>query len=361
LQNASVFRLRVPGSGNRIELLDFMRGTGMLLVLLHHSDLPGNLSHWILSFHMPYLFLLSGYTLYLRPPAGPFRTFLCSRFLRLIVPYFLFEGLNLFVWSASLYLQGGWQDVTDAAAAILACLNTEGYTGYYGRLWFWPCMFISDLLFYCIHRLSPRKQIAQRIYLPVMIAAMLLLSWITCRRLPFRLPFTADTAFMATVFLLAGYLLGPRITWLIQKTHLLADIGLLLLSLAAMFWSVPRCGGSLMMFINQYGHYGYSVCAAFSGTLCFLLFSKWLYGVLAGRDSLKSIVLWYGYNSLATFPVHLSVKMWIYQTFPLSFRQWYILLPAMFLLNIPIVNVITRFFPFMLGKLPYIQKKKSSV
>lgn len=91
----SIFHIREPQSANRIELLDFLRGAGMLLVLLHHSDIPQG--KWILTFHMPLLFLLSGYTMYLRPHSAGFQTFITGRFLRLVVPYFLFEGLNLAV------------------------------------------------------------------------------------------------------------------------------------------------------------------------------------------------------------------------------------------------------------------------
>lgn len=359
MKTPSVFQIHTPGAANRIELLDFLRGAGMLLVLTHHSDLPGNPAHWILAFHMPFMFLISGYTMHLRPHLGQFKNFLLNRFLRLIVPYFLFEGLNLLVWSVSLYLQGGWQDVTEAVSAVLSCLNTEGYTGYYGRLWFWPCMFVSDIFFYGILRCSPRKPGAQKIYLLGMILAMFGISWYTSKMLSFRLPFTIDTAFMATGFLLTGYLFGQAITWLIRKEHFPADMVVLLLSILVMSLSVSRCGSSFMMFINHYGHYGYSIGAAYSGILAFMILTKWLYSMLPKESAVKSIILWYGYNSLATFPIHLSVKIWIYQTFPIAYRQWYILFPAMFFLNIPLVNLVTRYCPFMLGKFPSLRKRET--
>ena len=355
----SIFQIRSSVSKNRVELLDFIRGAAMLLVLIHHSDLSNNAGDWILAFHMPFLFLLSGYTMYLRPHPDRFSTFFVSRFQRLVVPYFLFEGLNLFVWSASLFLQGGWQDVSEAVTAVLACVNTEGYTGYYGRLWFWPCLFVSDMYFYWILKICPRQEKAKTVFLLAMITAMLGLSWFTCRRLPFRLPFTADTAFMATAFLLTGYLFGRRYHWLIHQKHGKADALILILSLLALVWTISSGRSACMMFINAYGHFGYTLCAAFSGILAVTVLIKHLYGFLKDRESLKSIVLWYGYNSLAVFPVHLSVKIFIYQMFPLSWRQWYILFPAMFLFSIPLVNLITRYCPFMLGKIPFLSRKKT--
>lgn len=43
----------------RDALVDFLRGAAMLLVLLHHSGCP--LGPYILAFHMPHFFVLSGY------------------------------------------------------------------------------------------------------------------------------------------------------------------------------------------------------------------------------------------------------------------------------------------------------------
>ena len=309
---------------------------------------------------MPLMFLLSGYTMSLHPHFSGFSTFVRNRFMRLIVPYFLFEGCNLLVWSASLYFQGGWQDVTEAVRAILTCANTDGYTGYYGRLWFWPCMFVSDIFFYGIVKCAPRSQVLRRIYLFASIPVMLVCSWVTCRMIPGKLPFTVDTAFMATAFLLSGYLLGQPITWLIREKHLPADILILALSLLVMRQSVLTDQTMCMMFINVYGHYGYTLCAAYGGIVAFLILTKWFYGLCRSANFVKSFVLWYGYHSLCTFPIHLSIKMWIYYCFPLSCRRWYVILPAMLLFNTPLVNLITEYAPFMLGKISFPRKKHTS-
>lgn len=338
------------GSENRIELLDFLRGTGMLLVVVHHSDIPHGV--WILLFHMPYLFFLSGYTTFLRSKQPPFFRFLKGRFCRLVIPYFLFEGANLAVWTASLILQGGWQDLSEALTAIVTCVNTEGYTGYYGRLWFWPCMFLSDILFYWIRRLAPREAGFRKAYHFLMIAVLIGISWITTRVLPFRLPFTADTAFMAAAFLLAGYALGKQVTWLLQKSHLLLDLALLVVSLYLMRIAYLDGYAACLMYTNKFGPYPATLCAAFTGIIAWLILSKWLYRLCDGSRFVKSFVLWYGYHSLCTFPAHFSVKMCFFLNVPVHMRQWYYMLPVMLILNIPVVNLITRYFPFMLGKFP---------
>lgn len=355
---SSIFHIRESQKSNRNELLDFLRGAGMLLVVLHHSDIPHG--KWILAFHMPLLFLLSGYTRYLRPQPVSMRQFISVRFFRLVVPYFLFEGLNLAVWSGCLILQGGWQDLSEAATAILSCLNTVGYTGYYGRLWFWPCMFVSDILFSVILKIAPRKNRPQQAFLGIMIIVTLCISWLTCNVLPVRLPFTMDTAFMATAFLLMGYLFGRQIQWLVEKSHFGADICILIVSLLLMHHLVLHGQSAMLMYENQYGHYANTVLAACSGIAAFLILAKWLYGFCGKTGVGKSLVLWYSYHSLCTFPVHLSIKMFIWEVLPISLRRWYFQLPAMLLVNIPLVNCITKYFPFLLGNFSFLRKKSSA-
>ena len=350
----NIFRIKQQGASARLELPDYLRGMAMLLVLLHHAGVP--YGEWILAFHMPFLFALSGYMEAILPRKRTFLPYLMNRCLRLLVPYFLFEGINLAVWSASLILQGGWQDLSEAAKAILICQNTMEYTGYYGRLWFLPCMFVSDMLFFFIKKLSGGRKAV----LWISAAAMLGLSWCTCYLLPGRLPFTVDTACMATAFLIFGYALGEKISWLLNKKHLLADILILGVMLMVMRVSVLYGRGYCLMFINNYGPFVWSVLAAFSGSAAFLVIAKWLYPLIKKMRSGMDLVLWYGCNSLATFPVHLSVKMWTFNSLDGYLWPWYALLAVIFLLNIPIVNFITQYLPFMLGKFP-VRKKKTVI
>lgn len=346
-----IFSVKQPSGTGRLELPDFLRGSAVLLVVLQHAG--GPLSNWILAFHMPLLFLLSGYTTFLTNKPKPFVTFLKGRFLRLIVPYFLFEGLNLGVWSAEQILQGSWQDLSEAAVAILACLNTEGYTGYYGRLWFFPCMFVADILFYGIRRVCGERKIAMW----CCGAGLLVLSWITCRRLPYRLPFTLDSGCLAAVFLLAGYLLGGPIRLLLDSRSKVRDCLLLVLFLPVLWFSVDRGRAFCLMYVNQYGPYFWMLAAALSGSGAFLILSKWLYAAVNRSGRGKDIILWYGRRSLATFPVHLSIKIALLTLWPNV--HWLVMLAAMLLLNIPVVNFFEEYLPIFTGRFPVRRRSKA--
>lgn len=55
----NIFAIRQTSISSRDEQIDFLRGGAMIFVLFHHSGFP--LGGYILAFHMPLFFVLSGY------------------------------------------------------------------------------------------------------------------------------------------------------------------------------------------------------------------------------------------------------------------------------------------------------------
>lgn len=331
----------------------------MLLVLLQHANVPGG--GWILSFHMPLFFLLSGYLASFREQKATFWTYIKPKFFRLLLPYFLFEGVNLLLWIVYQAQFGIRQNVADSLLSIFLCTNRY-YTGFYGRLWFWPCLFVCELYFYWIRKWTKEN----KGLLWVVAAVMLGLSWCTTR-LEVRLPLATDAACMAEVFFIAGFAMKDGICWLIKQRKWLLDllIGCVLLYLLRK--SVLDGGGYYLMFENCYGPLLWSVLGAFSGSGIFLIIAKWLYHLLNRIRIGKQLILWYGTNSLAVFPVHLAIKTGIadilyYRVLASNIgillqysghmTAWYVLFPAMLVGSVPIVNIITCYFPFLLGKMP---------
>lgn len=54
-----ILTLEVENTKNRDGYIDILRGTAMILVLLHHAGFRWG--KYILGFHMPFFFILSGY------------------------------------------------------------------------------------------------------------------------------------------------------------------------------------------------------------------------------------------------------------------------------------------------------------
>ena len=174
------------------------------------------------------------------------------------------------------------------------------------------------------------------------------LSFVTVKIIPFRLPFTLDTALFAAAFIMAGYCFSDIIKTLLNKNNIAQRVFLAIGTLLYLLYSVRYTNVNVYMYINSYGEYTVSICAAICGCIAFLILGGCVYRLSSKLKIIKDFVLWYGNNSLATFPVHLTIKMLLIWYFP-SLSVWYTMFLIMLLLNIPIVNVITFYFPFMLG------------
>lgn len=144
-----VLTLDYPRRKGRIDVYDFLRGFAMLLVMLQHAGCPGN--HYILTFHMPLFFFLSGLVGGGRE-LPPFKDYFVSRFKRLMVPYFCFGFLMLTVYWVTGMMNHHPYDVLSAAYGVLTCQLGYAPIGTNGLYWFLPCMFVADLLVYPISR-----------------------------------------------------------------------------------------------------------------------------------------------------------------------------------------------------------------
>jgi len=341
-----------PNVAGRFEILDFYRGLGMLLVLLHHAEVP--LGEYILAFHMPLFFILSGYTAHIHKQGqlNSFLNYTTQRFKRLIVPYLCFELLNLVLYLIVAILKDRAFFLVTSLISIVSCVNLEGYIGICGRLWFLPCMFMADIYVWLFKKATfkmNRKK--QKIIAILTIIVLFILSWITCRFLPIRLPFTLDTAFMAASFILLGEFLGEAIDWLVKKGNKKWDL-VLLFSSGFIFYVVVAKGDTYMhMYQNEYGHYPLTLFGALVGTVLFLLVGKYLYRLFQKAKKLKMFVLWYSYHPLEVFPIHLEIKwILIFLLNKVGLNIWLLLFLGMVIGCVPIANIITRYFPIVLGK-----------
>lgn len=326
----------------------------MMLVLLQHADAPG--STYILQFHMPAFFLLSGYTEYQINHHQSFIAHIKSRFTRLLIPYFLFEMINCNLYGLVYYVsQSGLPLIDsslpfhfkDAIISVFLCLNSP-YKGLYGRLWFLPAMFFSSIFVYSIRKMMSKSISAQWLSTSVLF----FLSYYTSSILSNRLPFGIDIALLGSAFMMLGLLCGPYIEFILHPNHHKLDYALLLISVG--LFSIinvthePLC----LMYKNVYTDYVAMVVAALSGTLFFLILCYLVHPLLQKVPFIYQMIVWYSINSLITFPIHLTIKIGsIVILNYLGCSSWLLLFTLMLTINIPISNFITLYCPFMLGKI----------
>lgn len=340
----TVFNIKVNDSANRKSYLDFVRGILILLVLYHHANAP--FSSYVLQFHMSALFILSGYTEFLLNKKKPFLAYVKSKFFRLIIPYICFEVLNLIAFVLIKCLLGQMDfSFGDACISIVTCINNS-YTGLYGRLWFLPAIFVASIFAYLIKRITKNNTYLVLICCVLMFA----LSYISSSMLPCRLPFTIDIAFLGTALFLLGHICGNIIRVIFEGKKL----WVLLLCLVVLGFLFILCNiiadPACYMHMNQYSDFPFMVLCAVSGTAIVFIIARCLFPVITKITILKNIVCWYSVNSLTVFPVHLTIKVLSIPILKLiGLNNWACLLTIMFIVTIPIVNIISNYFPFMLG------------
>lgn len=132
--------------------LDFAKGVGIILMILGHCYSEGNggtLKIWFYSFHMPLFFLVSG-MLAQSKERSPFGHFICKRARSLLLPYFIW-GI-----AAALYLSIMGRRSFDW---FLECLVRVATFQGLSAMWFLPCLFFAEILFYIGRALYEKNRV----------------------------------------------------------------------------------------------------------------------------------------------------------------------------------------------------------
>lgn len=359
----------------RIEYIDIFRGGAILLVLIQHC---GILSSHVLAFHMPLFFFISGLLYGKKESLGSFKEFVKKRFDRLIVPYFCFEIIALL---AAYLLHYGFPafglgevykiDFLYALRDIFLCLDSPEYIGVTNRLWFFPALFFSDIIFFWLKHFTKRITANSSFVCGIFFFLFILLSYLLTVMVsgsdsalvfstilnPQRLPFTFDIALFGTAYIALGAFscrfvdLLEHSGWKIKNTVMLTCFVVLILA-------VEYNSGLLLMFINSYGDYIITTIGAISGVF---LFVSTIFLFLPRLHTKPLIVL--GQNSLVFFPVHLYVLS-LYKKVMTSLNivvdNYYVATSLKFtvtlLITLSIIWFVNRYIRLLTGSVPILTR-----
>ena len=330
---------KITNVENRIEAFDFIRGALMILVILQHAGIW--YGEFILAFHMPMFFALSGclYEINFSGEKVNFGEYIKRKFSRLIVPYFFFELIGLVISYGVCVLNDSCIDLSKALWSVVLCINTEAYNGVMMRLWFLPCMFICDVYFYLLYKFVKKSIACNIIIMLIMFALSYLLSYSTIERFPF----TVDIAIMGTAFILFGFL--------IHRIHraISTNIGILwngiiaILSIGIMIVCVKNNYSRLLMFNDVYGNYLMAICGAIVGSVAFFIVFKQCYEICLKLkfNFIKKYIVWIGQNTLEIFPMHLILLYFASILLAkLKMNKWPLRAIVVLIIMVPIVNLI---------------------
>lgn len=280
----------------RLRWADILKGIAILFVLLGHTPgTPVALKNLIYSFHMPLFFVLSGFLA--RPESfdRAFGAFLRGNVRRLVVPYFLFSVVSYPIWVASVAFgkEGVDAPYWKPLLGTLYGNGTDTYLVHNVALWFFACLFVTEILFYWVYRLGSSTRMA------IALVAFSALAQIDSHYDLIRLPWSANVALCAVGFYGLGFLScrtqlhlwmpGSPAGWVLIVVLLSIQVGL------------SMANGRVDMNGHNYGSPLYFYGAALSGTAAWYLIAR--LPPLEAVPFLQAI----GRNTVVIFPLHLPL------------------------------------------------------
>ena len=281
----------------RIGWIDAAKGLAMILVVLGHNPMPSLAVKIIYALNVPIFFMMSGYTF--KTEKYPTLFSLIKKLLvRIIVPYII---MNLIAFPIYYYARGlavGSEQTVNLLKGMLFGAGTMNALRTNIPLWFLPCVFVVQCMWYIIDKYAKKTKILWIIlssiigyFMPVFISA--------------RLPWGIDVAFTGVVFFALGsFLRNEKTQNILFKIP--TDIGFLLALVLNLAFNFLNVGARPNVDINAmvFGNYFLFYLCALSGSLAVIYLASLL-------D--KSIILGYiGKNTLWILGMH-SVFIQIFE------------------------------------------------
>jgi fucose 4-O-acetylase-like acetyltransferase len=294
---------------NRIDWIDAAKGIAMLLVFYGHLRGSGD-NPWfpglagsidvVYYFHMPLFFILSGLTFHANKD---FRTFITTRFRRLIIPAYFFSlyavaKLILKMLSPAAFnsfhsgrMSGSfWKGLVDILLG-----NVSG-------MWFFWALFWGDIVLWIIFRNIGTKGI----WVAVPICLFL---WCVVQQLGLSSPFHLLTSFEAIAFTGLGVLLSERI---LESNH--RSIGIRFLCAGATF-AFSACLLQIAGLHSLFVHALLLILAAISGSLAVVTFAQLIPAIGFLKVIGRNTIIYYGLNG---FSLSMS-KLLFFRVIPIDF------------------------------------------
>ncbi len=291
--------------------IDYAKGLGILAVFWGHIMLKGWSYSLVYSFTIPLFFFLSGFVFHDRkyPTLG---SFFAARWKSLILPYLSFSIVTWAVWVVYLPFfgtvpqKGIWYPLLQT----LIAQGSSGYLIHNTPLWFPPCLFLVELLYYGIRNWRSGSKVVFSLVLAAVGYWMIQdHSWFNFRTLPYSM----EAAASAFLFYTAGHLTRERfgmdpIGPLVQRrpalyAWLLAGLTAVLLVLSG--WNGHVTLGSNDLGKNVFVFY----LGAFVGIASVTLAANLL--AAGPRGVLETLLGFLGRNSFYVMAVHFPVKRFV--------------------------------------------------
>jgi fucose 4-O-acetylase-like acetyltransferase len=300
-----------PLQKKRVDYLDMLKCLGMFIVVSGHIHPDYKwFSLTVHCFVIPLYFLLSGMT-FKRSKFPSLWEFIKHRAKTLLLPYLMFSLVTWAFWAVFNVVSHNQVNLWGPLLQTFIAQGSGGFLIHNVPLWFLPCLFVIEVLYYMIDKLPEWANITVCILLSVLGACMI--SW---WRGPFiLLPWSMESAFVSILFYGAGNwlvkhwgLVGIQERVLGKKwLSLVIMIVLTLVMINTAHWNRHITLGSdnlgkfpPMFYLNAF--MGIVTSGIFAILVCSIKRDNRLF------NAVMNYHLWYGRNSLYIMATHVPVK-----------------------------------------------------
>lgn len=331
----------------RINWIDHAKFFSIFLVILGHSQVPESAVIFIYSFHMPLFFFISGFLFDPSKFTSPGH-FIKRRTKQLIVPYFLFNIITYLFW---LFVGRKFGNDVGADICVLTPVigmfygtDTGNYLIHCGSLWFLPCLFLVEIMYYFVQ---------QHLNKWLMVIIFGTLGYINFKIKHVMLPWSFDVALIAMVFYIMGNIWKDKRSGRIKP--LFSGLTALLTFFALLFLSALN--GRSDMSSNTYNNYFLFILIALVG-IGFLVSLSILIESVIGKINwveffARNTIILLAFHTITAsilkgillFALHIPID-----TFKNALGINVLLTIATFIVLAPVIVIIDKYLPFLLGR-----------
>lgn len=343
----------------RIAYLDMARGIGMILVVLGHVQyLGGQWIRFVTAFHMPLFFLISGILMRKKQEEKkPFSGLVKKKLWSIMLPYAIFSILSFLIESSRIWIKG-----LDEWNVVLRQLFQSCCLQGVSTLWFLPALFMGELLFVGIRKKTSYGGTFCCVVLIVIGAGVLntyeqTFAQVHAVSRGYRLLHDVCSMFIRNLFcvgfLCAGYF--ADVLFNEKKARCITDICLTFVFGVIAFITIQMSGLVDLRFMRFSSAFLYVVVAV-SGSMTVLFLCRCLERL--PHNPLQRIMEYYGRNSLVIMVTHMdfrvmyiAIRLLLLITIEPVYSIWFCLLVValVFILEIPVIWFINKYFPFAVG------------
>lgn len=278
----------------REQYFDVARGIVIILVVLGHVTTDQSMRDVIFSFHMPFFIIASGFFF---KEGKPLKTILSSWGKKLILPYFLTQGLIVLYWTIinktdlyeaiKLFLIRSFLGLSyESKISLTTKLGYSGMELNTGVLWFIPFFCAVGIIFWGINKFSTRNHIK---FLGVIIFTII---GIILGKNGYWLIFSFDVACVSTIFIYVGYIIRKKDIIHKFQEKWFYSIALLII------WVISIQNSNLELATRKYTESFIAFTGAVAGSLLLLILCQ------KSILSKSRILQWFGRNSMLVLCAH---------------------------------------------------------